>query len=329
MKALGQAVEPTGPEPACQVAERAARLYEQALCVPADSYRTWMLGQLCDWHCADAALWRRRHRAGPYHSVSIHGLDRSFSQSWERTAEQNHALAEAHAHPGTAARLSTADDAPGLVYRVLPRFGIRHALLIVHHDPRTDLMTELALFRKQGAADFTARDAESLELMAPVVVGAARHALLLARAKPSSPHSHRPTAIVDESGRLYEAQTAFLDCVSAAYRGWSGHRLPFDPPREPGLHHAGDVPLNIYCEFWADLVLLRVWDADALDVLTEREKEIAGKIAEGWSYKLVARHFDISPSTVSNHATSLYHKLGIGNRAELTALLGQGGSGGD
>lgn len=324
MNALGQphAIAPLPPEQGLAV--WAASLYEQTLCVPPDGYRTWMLGELCQWLQADAALWRRRHRRGPFHSVSMQGLDRSFSQSWERTADQNQALIQAYDRPGQAACLSAQDAPQTLVHRVLPRFGIRHALLIVHEDPHTDLLTELCLFRKGRAESFTDAEARTLAALAPVAIGAARHALLLARSKPSSPHSHCPTAVVDEGGRLYEAQSAFIDCVARAYPGWRGQRLPFDPPREPGLHRPSHGPLNIYCEFWADLVLLRVWEKDALDVLTDREKEIACKIAEGWSYKLVARHFDISPSTVSNHATSLYHKLAINNRAELVALLGGG-----
>ena len=304
------------------LARCASSLYDHTLAVPSQQYRTWMLEQLCGWLGAQAALWRRRHKRGRFHSLTLSGLDRSFPQTWERTADQNGALAAAYREPGIAYDLGDFElGSESLKERVLSRFGIAHVVTLVHYDPVTDLQTEISVFRKLRQPAFGETEADQLAQLAPVMVGAACHALLLSRVQPSSPHSTCATALVDESGRIYEAQQPFLELLRASYPGWAGGKLPFDPPREPGMHSSADEPLNVYVEFWADLMLLRVWPQSTLDVLTDREKEIAKYIAEGWSYKLVAKHFDISPSTVSNHATSLYGKLGIGNRAELTALL--------
>lgn len=307
---------------ALRVADCAATLYDHCLAVPPQEYRTWMLDQLCQWTGAQAAQWRRRHRHGRFHSVTVTGLDRSFSQTWERTGDQNGALAAAYREPGLAFSLAAfAPESRSLVERVLPRFGISDVLTVVHVDAGTDLQTEISVFRKLRQPQFADVDVSRLAELAPLLVGAARHALLLSRVQPSAPHSAQATALVDESGRIYEAQQPFLELLKTTYPGWQGGKLPFDPPREPGLHSAADAPLNTYVEFWADLTLLRIWPQRVLDVLTDREQEIARYIAEGWSYKLVAKHFGISPSTVSNHATSLYGKLGINNRAELTALM--------
>lgn len=321
--------EPTMPgvaDDAAWLAQCAAELYDHALSVSSHGYRTWLLERVCTWMGAQAALWRRRHHRGRFHSLTVVGLDRAFPQTWERTADQNGALAAAYGAPGRAFDLSACPLlSPSLTERVLPRFGIAEVITLVHHDPVTELQTEITVFRKRRQPAFAQRDRACLEQLAPVLVGAARHALLLSRVQPSSPHSNQATALVDEAGRLYDAQQPFIQTLRETFPGWRGGKLPFEPPREPGMHSLAKLPLNTYVEFWGDLILLRIWPQHTLDVLTDREREIAKYIAEGWSYKLVAKHFDISPSTVSNHATSLYGKLGIHNRAELTALLGGDG----
>ena len=57
------------------------------------------------------------------------------------------------------------------------------------------------------------------------------------------------------------------------------------------------------------------------DVLSPREQEIARALAMGKTFKSVAREFEIAISTVANHASRIYRKLGIYRREELVELL--------
>ena len=54
--------------------------------------------------------------------------------------------------------------------------------------------------------------------------------------------------------------------------------------------------------------------------LTNREKEVAKCLAEGYSYKDVSDELFISISTVRNHVTNIYRKLNINNQRQLIAL---------
>ncbi|MFC4535747.1 helix-turn-helix transcriptional regulator [Sphaerisporangium dianthi] len=56
--------------------------------------------------------------------------------------------------------------------------------------------------------------------------------------------------------------------------------------------------------------------------LTRREHQIAELAAKGLSSKEISAHFVLSVRTVENHLQRAYRKLGIGDRAELGALLG-------
>ena len=53
--------------------------------------------------------------------------------------------------------------------------------------------------------------------------------------------------------------------------------------------------------------------------LTERETEILGLIALGKSNKEIAETLYLGYSTVRNYVSSILHKLGYGNRSQLTA----------
>jgi len=52
--------------------------------------------------------------------------------------------------------------------------------------------------------------------------------------------------------------------------------------------------------------------------LREREREVLGLIASGRTNREIAAALYLSPHTVKEHASSLYRKLGVKNRAEAT-----------
>ncbi|WP_308196976.1 response regulator transcription factor [Rhodococcus sp. CH91] len=64
----------------------------------------------------------------------------------------------------------------------------------------------------------------------------------------------------------------------------------------------------------------RVRDTRALDVLTEREREILAEIGSGLSNDEIGRKLFISPATVRTHVTRILAKLRARDRANLVAL---------
>jgi len=55
-----------------------------------------------------------------------------------------------------------------------------------------------------------------------------------------------------------------------------------------------------------------------LDALTPRERSILQLVAEGRTNRGVAEFLNVSPKTIEKHRSSLMHKLGLRNAAELT-----------
>ncbi|WP_026549616.1 alpha/beta fold hydrolase [Arthrobacter sp. Br18] len=65
-----------------------------------------------------------------------------------------------------------------------------------------------------------------------------------------------------------------------------------------------------------------------LDLLTAREREILELIASGLDNAAISRLLFLSPSTVRNHITHVFGKLGVANRARAIVLARDAGIGG-
>ena len=59
----------------------------------------------------------------------------------------------------------------------------------------------------------------------------------------------------------------------------------------------------------------------AMQALSPREHQVARLVAAGRSNRQIAEHLAISEQTVKNHIQSIFRKLAIGNRVELTIRI--------
>jgi two-component system nitrate/nitrite response regulator NarL len=62
------------------------------------------------------------------------------------------------------------------------------------------------------------------------------------------------------------------------------------------------------------------YSAESVRLLSRREVQIAGLIADGGSNKKIASQLDLAEGTVKVHVRNIFRKLGISNRAELTSF---------
>jgi two-component system nitrate/nitrite response regulator NarP len=60
--------------------------------------------------------------------------------------------------------------------------------------------------------------------------------------------------------------------------------------------------------------------SDPIELLTRRERELLGALAQGWTNLQIGARFGISGNTVKYHLKNLYDKLGVKNRAMAVGL---------
>ncbi|HBD37750.1 MAG TPA: LuxR family transcriptional regulator, partial [Cupriavidus sp.] len=61
--------------------------------------------------------------------------------------------------------------------------------------------------------------------------------------------------------------------------------------------------------------------AGSIEVLSEREREILGLLAQAMSNKKIAKVLNVSAETVKWHLKNIYAKLGVGGRGGAAARL--------
>ena len=66
---------------------------------------------------------------------------------------------------------------------------------------------------------------------------------------------------------------------------------------------------------------IKTISSDPLEMLTARERELLGALANGWTNLQIAARFGISANTVKYHLKNLYDKLGVNNRAMAVAIF--------
>lgn len=303
-----------------------ARLYQSALSVSADTYRSWALHQLQRLIPHDGALWGSGSATTlKFHTVTTTGLPPHYPQLLEETSSINpivpHILRNLET-PIEVSRVIPDDEFFNLeIYRkTFAPFGINRILTAGHLDPRTGMYSLLSLYRKDRERPFTdlecARQKRIIFHM--IHAGSLSYFQHLSRARTAYPPGAF-AAVIDHTGAFHEATQGFLDLLDERFPDRRSNTIPFEVP-DPET----STPMNdlvIRCEALGDLLLLIAWPAGPLDRLTAREREIVTCVAQGLSFKQAAKKIGVAPSTVANHLYRVYRKLGVYSRTELAELV--------
>ncbi|CAN5283675.1 hypothetical protein BH11PSE9_BH11PSE9_16190 [soil metagenome] len=141
-------------------------------------------------------------------------------------------------------------------------------------------------------------------------------------------------ASADWAGRLTAAELGVLDGVYAVLRqarngnleaatamaGEAQHAPAFVTPAfEPLMPVSDSRPAPLHDRRATDVARLAPENRGDLASLTERERDVLARMAEGDSNKLIARAFDLSPHTVKRHVANILGKLGVETRGQAAA----------
>ena len=130
-------------------------------------------------------------------------------------------------------------------------------------------------------------------------------------------------AMIDEHGAIYVASKRFTEILTEELGEHDNHALPCQPPADALAENGGFVfgAMHFRLSRQGPLYMVYVRRSLPLDGLSPREQQIARALANGKTFKSVARQYTIAISTVANHASRIYKKLGIFRREELVDLL--------
>ncbi len=282
-----------------------ATLYTAAVEEDWQSFRSRALTQVRDWLGGVAAAW---HTRSP-------GAEGEFTETPQGLGLSPKVL---HSVPFD-------DKAESQVTADLGSNGKRPGVVIGYRHRDGALQSSVAIWFGPGKRK---HDAETARRVVSHMVEAAAVALAQYIGRDEWLHnlgrSNRgSTALVDSSGTFYATSPRFRSLLSERFGDRPLTSLPFPLPEEAfeekGQFSMGE--LHFRASRAGSLVLLNLRKVLPLDGLSPREQEIARALAEGKTFKSIARQFEIAISTVANHASRIYKKIGVYRREDLVMLM--------
>jgi DNA-binding NarL/FixJ family response regulator len=120
---------------------------------------------------------------------------------------------------------------------------------------------------------------------------------------------------------IFEENEKIFDCLRAGANGYllkkTGPEKFLESLREAlagGAPMTGSIAAKVLNYFAHENANKKKYN------LTEREKQILGFLAKGYSYKLIANECDIAYNTVNNHIRNIYDKLYVNSATEAVSL---------
>jgi len=186
------------------------------------------------------------------------------------------------------------------------RRAVAEAAATNHRTVESWLLHDLM---RTGGEDTSARLGELADLCdSPLLVARARHA--------AAARARDPQALA-RAADAFEALGAMLLAAEATAGAADAFRLA-GQQRAAAAAARRSTALAAHCEGAVTPGLIH---ADTVVPLTRREREIARLAAEGLSSKDIADRVHLSVRTVDNHLQSVYSKLGVTSRADLSKAL--------
>lgn len=331
-------IEPITP-PAAATAWTAiepATLFRRARTQPCQRFQQDLLRQVADAVGADHGAINTWHPGGHVASIGL-GYDlQAMSDEWHAIggATLDFLTARMEAQPFQAARAGP-DDAhwqtPGAQAwrRFQHRHDIHHQLGVALRFDGSETRAHLYVNRGQGSAPYTAREADTLTALAPLLAEAMLVNRLYVSVVQGVPlEDGCAAAIVDAHGWVLYPNPAFCRAwavLRAAFADNPAPRVPAswlraEPRAAAKLQRMGWRLAVTPCEGGTRIELhpLAVVGAGAL---TWRQLQIARLYCAGATYKDIGLQLGLSPDTVRVHLRNAYRRAGVGSRAKLREAL--------
>lgn len=135
--------------------------------------------------------------------------------------------------------------------------------------------------------------------------------------------------LANSEGRVLVAPSAALHFIQQHWQRWNGTHLPAEIQTACA---SGDKRLlqergisfgkhDLTDQTGQRLFGITLRGSSPYDHLTARERQIAGEIANGRTYKEIAKLLGLSPATVRNHAQAILTKTGVHSKTSLAKFV--------
>lgn len=259
------------------------------------------------------------------HTDIKYRLPPTYHEDWEKVKVEDPIATRTIETPFSTVRFNEQNlSLYPILQAMLARYGIRHVLCTHTAEPSLGLNAFLSIYRSD--APFTEEERVLKQMVMPHMI----HALHLSWRKhlesalldASWEDQLVANAICDESGLILSAEGLFGRFMSMEWPRWHGPMLQEGllANLRTGRSFQGKK-IRIVFRDVSGLFLVRVSERKLISELSPRELSVAERYAFGKTYKAIALELDLTPNTVRHYIRTVFGKLQIRNKAELSRLV--------
>jgi DNA-binding CsgD family transcriptional regulator len=302
-------------------------LHERSLSCNPISLFHWSVEMLADIAAADCcwAGWADLHRGEVDLCASFsRNLPKDFEDFWSEIKHEDLLAHEVMTTKCSAARYDRygSRQTEGMV-ALSDRYHIEKMAVVVADQQDNPVSLFMSSYR--GGRLARAMDQSETDF----IRGALHHVRYLAQRRVFDGDSKAVSILANANGRILVASPDALRFVRDRWPGWNGLALPSDinaAPSLAGRRRLADLGVvidrrELDNRSGQPLFGITLRPINPCDRLTQRERQIAGEIASGLTYKEIARRLALSPATVRNHTQAILAKLNIHSKATLSRLM--------
>lgn len=264
------------------------------------------------------------------HFAHLHNEQLKDIEEWIEISKSDFVLKNMVKNPGTAMSyvshisLSNREHASLLDYAMRRKHS--NLLTLANNYGKNGIYSGLSLRRSDRRWQFENKDNKIIEIIMPHFNEALRinRSLFAQRISNSTTEVFRGCCIFDDSGLIHYQDHSYEAFARSTFQDFEPYKLPNDL-RVGFCHNRHHRIIRGHFIFEAKKIghlhFVHIRTKRTMDVLTEREFEIAMFYGTGLSSKEIAVELFISPSTVRRHLESIYFKLKIKSKADLAFLV--------
>ncbi|MEM9574831.1 MAG: helix-turn-helix transcriptional regulator [Pseudomonadota bacterium] len=277
----------------------------------------------------DGAIWGEAHITNQMtlHEPEVIGLPADDLTGLQTAAYSDPHMQLVFQKPGSPVAYSVNKHSPKALVEYTEQNGVKHVMSTAQFDQQIGLASGLVLTRNFENSAFSKTEEAFMFAVFPHLIRCwAENQISFVRREIDKEYRNKIFAVVTRFGNITGAEKGFLDKLRIEWPGFSGPQLPDEIgnliSQRTVCSHAGSR-IVVKCHPTKDLSLLIVRDRVKADSLTAKQMSVAQLCVDGLTYREIADHLSIAPSTARNHIAAIHERLMVNRNSEIARLLAE------
>lgn len=292
-------------------------------------FRKNILIALSHYIAFDGAIWGEAHITDrmTLYEPEVIGLPSDDLSEVQAAAYSDPHMQLVFRNPGSPVAYTVDEKSPNALIEYSSRNDVKHIMSTADFNQELGLASGLVLTRRPENNAFSKTDEVFMFAVFPHLVRCwAENQIMFVRREIEKEHNNRILAVVTRLGNIVSAEKGFFDRLRLEWLDYEGPKLPAEiksliSERDVSFYTGQEIVVKCYPAKDLSLIVSRV--RVKADRLTNKQYVVAKLCVEGFTYREIANHLFIAPSTARNHIAAIHDRLSVNRNSEIAALLAE------